>query len=85
MLYLAGRGNRVLSGRKRTMTKLVTAEELAITLDVSLRTVREYTRRGRIPYCQIGRSIRFDVDKVLRAIEENNSDPLVMKSCKHRH
>jgi len=44
---------------------LLTAEELAVSLNVPLSWVYEQSRQGNIPTHRIGRYIRFDLNEVL--------------------
>jgi len=54
------------------MVTLVTAESLADRLAVKPRTIRDWARTGKIPSVRItSKVIRFDVDEVYRALQEN--------------
>ncbi len=54
------------------MTKLVTAEVLAIWLGVKPRTVRDWAREGKIPSLRISpKVLRFDPDDVLRTLRDD--------------
>lgn len=50
--------------------KLLTAEEIAAVLSVPTSWVRDHTRQGRIPHVQLGRYVRYRLDKVLEWVEE---------------
>lgn len=51
-------------------TPLQTSDELAAFFKVSVRTIRDWHRRGRLRGVRIGRQLRFrqsDVDAIIRA------------------
>ena len=48
---------------------IITGEELCKKLDVTIQTLIRWRQKGKIPYLQIGSSIRYDLNKVLDAIE----------------
>jgi excisionase family DNA binding protein len=49
--------------------KLVTAQELAKMLKMSVETIWRYTRTHRIPFVELGkRKYRYDVDQVMRSL-----------------
>ena len=48
---------------------IMTGEELCKKLDVTIQTLIRWRHKSKIPYLQIGSSIRYDLYKVLEAIE----------------
>ena len=48
---------------------IITGEELCKKLDVTIQTLIRWRQKGKIPYLQLGSSIRYDLNKVLDAIE----------------
>jgi len=50
-------------------TILMTGEELCKKLDVTIQTLIRWRHKGKLPYLQIGSSIRYDFNKVLDALE----------------
>jgi excisionase family DNA binding protein len=53
------------------MTPLVTIEDLAKHLNVSVSTARSWVRQGHIPkdsYIKIGNTYRFELDKVVAGL-----------------
>jgi len=52
----------------RNIDELVTKEQLAKKLQVSLRTVTNWQKRQIIPYIKIGKVVRFYVSDVISAI-----------------
>jgi len=52
------------------MTTLLKPEELAEKLHVSPRSLRNWQVRRIIPYIKFGRVIRFDLEKVMAALEK---------------
>lgn len=54
----------------KTKPELLTAEELAAELRAPIRTIYEWSRRKVIPCYRGPRLLRFDLAKVLAALEE---------------
>lgn len=54
--------------------RLVTAEDLAIRLDVSAATIYRLHKTGRLPGIRLGRAIRFDMEEVLGALRTGQQD-----------
>jgi hypothetical protein len=52
----------------RTPSRLVTAKELALELTLTVARVYELARTNRIPCIRIGRTERFDVEAVRKAL-----------------
>jgi hypothetical protein len=52
-----------------TKPDIMTGEELCQKLDVTIQTLIRWRHKGKIPYFQIGSSIRYDFNKVLDSIE----------------
>ncbi len=48
---------------------MISADELARRLDLSVETVYRYVRTDRIPYYRVGPILRFDWDEVLGALK----------------
>ena len=48
---------------------IITGEQLCKKLDVTIQTLIRWRHKGKIPYMQIGSAIRYDLNKVLEAIE----------------
>lgn len=51
------------------MEQLIKAKELAEKLSVNVETVRRWTRDGVVPHVAIGQSKRYDLPKVMAALE----------------
>jgi hypothetical protein len=51
--------------------EIMTGEQLCEKLDVTIQTLIRWRQKGKIPYFQIGSSIRYDFNKVLNALEVN--------------
>jgi hypothetical protein len=51
--------------------EIMTGEQLCEKLDITIQTLIRYKKLGKIPYFQIGSSVRYDLNKVLNAIEFN--------------
>ena len=53
---------------KKSNARLLTANELATALAVSLSTIRRMTRDGQVPVVRIRGLLRYDLDDVLVAL-----------------
>jgi DNA-binding transcriptional MerR regulator len=64
--------------------EIMTGEQLCEKLDVTIQTLIRWRQKGKIPYFQIGSSIRYDFKKVLNALEkiEKIKQPLTFKEVK---
>ena len=61
-----------LASESPKITRLRTAEELAAFFAVGKATVKEWAKAKRIPCIRVTqRVVRFDLDAVLRALEES--------------
>jgi excisionase family DNA binding protein len=56
--------------------KLLTAEELADTLQVNKATVYEWVKSKTIPFYQAGRFVRFNLQEVLESQKKKTQTPL---------
>ena len=54
-----------------TSTEIVTAEQLSVKLDITRQTLARWRKQKRIPYIQVGAVIRYDLNKVVEALESN--------------
>lgn len=57
------------------MKKYITVEELSDLLQLSPRTIYQYTSNQTLPYVKIGSSVRFDVDDIKAWIEGKKVTP----------
>lgn len=48
---------------------IINGEDLCKKLDITIQTLIRWRQKEKIPYLQIGSSIRYDLNKVLDAIE----------------
>ena len=53
--------------------RLLTAQELAQVLALPPASVRRLARESRIPFLRAGRLLRFDLERVLEAMEQEAS------------
>lgn len=51
--------------------EIITGEDLAKKLGVTIQTLIRWRQKGKIPFLQIGNSIRYDLYKVLESLEAN--------------
>ncbi len=49
--------------------EIITGDELCKKLNVTTQTLIKWRQKGKIPYLQLGASIRYDLEKVLDALE----------------
>ena len=62
-----------------TETRLMTADELAKALAVSLATIRRLTRDSQIPAVRIRSLVRYDFDAVKARLAAGHSSSSLMK------
>jgi hypothetical protein len=53
----------------------LTIDELALELQVSVKSIRRAYRKGQIPVERICRFVRFDLERVKRAMQGNGQGP----------
>lgn len=49
-------------------TRMLTAEEMAAVLNLSIDSIYRLVRRGVLPAVKVGRTVRFDLDRVEAAL-----------------
>jgi excisionase family DNA binding protein len=54
---------------------LLTAEQLAETLQVNKATIYERVKKKTIPFYQVGRFVRFNLQEVLESERNKNENP----------
>ncbi len=52
-------------------TEILSPDQLCERLGISIPTQIRYRKKGLLPYIQIGDLIRYDLHKVLKALEKN--------------
>ena len=55
------------------MPELLTRKELAKLLKISEKTIDRLREGRKIPFCKVGRSIRFNKKDVLEYLEQNKA------------
>jgi excisionase family DNA binding protein len=50
---------------------LISEKELSKYLNVTLPTLNKWRSKGKIPFIQLGSLIRYDLEKVVKALEKN--------------
>jgi hypothetical protein len=53
--------------------QIITGEDLSKKLGVTIQTLIRWRQKGKIPFLQIGNSIRYDLNKVLDSLEAKKS------------
>lgn len=48
---------------------IINGDELCKKLGITMQTLIRWKHKGKVPYLQIGASIRYDLNKVLQALE----------------
>ena len=65
------RPSRAKPARDSSRKQLATSREIAEIIGISIYTVYEWTKLGRIPVIRLTpRTIRYDIDAVLAALQE---------------
>ena len=56
---------------QRTLSEpeIITGDKLCQRLDITIQTLIRWRQKGKIPFMQIGSAIRYDLNKVIEAIE----------------
>lgn len=52
-------------------TLIITGEEICQKLGITIQTLIRWRQKGKIPFLQLGSSIRYDFNKVIEALEVN--------------
>lgn len=55
-------------------TNLLTTKELIARLQISEPSIIRYRKKGKIPFIRIGNSIRYDWEKVVKALEKGSAN-----------
>lgn len=58
--------------KKKQPTKLMTKKEMANELDISLVSLTEWMKQGRIPYKRMGKRIYFNKEDVMASMTNFN-------------
>lgn len=64
---------RDTAGSLKTEKRLMTYTDLADALGLSLPTLKRMKAAGLLPYVQIGRSIRFDLEDVVKRLKKQGA------------
>lgn len=64
--------SKALESLDRTPVEIIDTKELEKRLNITVPTIIRWKQKGKIPFIQIGSSIRFDWHKVLAALEVSN-------------
>jgi excisionase family DNA binding protein len=67
--------SRTHSTRPSAERRLISIDDLALTLGVSVRHVRRLVSERRIPFHKWGRLLRFDIDEINRWIDAARVQP----------
>ena len=54
---------------KEEISELIREDELCKRLSLSRTTISTYRRNNKIPYLKVGNNIRYEYEKVLKALE----------------
>jgi len=57
------------------MEKLMTYQEVAAMLDLSVRFIAKLVGLGEIPHVKIGKSVRFNPDKIKEWVDKKSNAP----------
>ena len=70
------RQSRTHSTRPSAERRLISIDDLAVTLGVSVRHVRRLVSERRIPFHKWGRLLRFDIDEINAWIDAARVQPV---------
>ena len=51
---------------------LITENELSERIDISKVTLHKFRRQGKIPYCKVGRTIRYNYKDVIESLKHKD-------------
>tara|TARA_B100000214_G_scaffold280085_1_gene209787 strand:+ start:323 stop:574 length:252 start_codon:yes stop_codon:yes gene_type:complete len=51
---------------------LITENELSERIDISKVTLHKFRRQGKIPYCKVGRTIRYNYKEVIESLKHKD-------------
>ena len=58
----------VKESNKQEIGKIITESELCKRLNISRQTISKYRKENKIPFLKIGDNIRYELEKVVKAI-----------------
>tara|TARA_Y100000766_G_C18749084_1_gene527530 strand:+ start:101 stop:358 length:258 start_codon:yes stop_codon:yes gene_type:complete len=58
-----------LKFEKEEIGEVIKEDELCRRLELSRTTISSYRRKNKIPYLKVGNNIRYEYEKVLKALE----------------
>jgi hypothetical protein len=64
--------NMAVPAPDQKATIIIDGEDLSKKLGITIQTLIRWRQKGKIPYLQIGNSIRYDLHKVLDSLESKN-------------
>ncbi|MEO9257053.1 MAG: helix-turn-helix domain-containing protein, partial [Crocinitomicaceae bacterium] len=62
----------VVDSNNKKEAQIITGEELGKKLGVTIQTLIRWRQKGKIPFLQVGSSIRYDLHKVIEALEKKD-------------
>ena len=71
-VFISKVGNMDDPPQKKQPTKLMTKKEMANELDISLVSLTEWMKQGRIPYKRMGKRIYFNKEDVMASMTNFN-------------
>ena len=60
------------SNDSESKTEFITGEELCAFIGISKPTLIRYRKKGKIPFIEMGNCIRYDKEKVAKALDSGN-------------
>lgn len=67
-IFISGIRNTVDNTESKSSEKLLTKREMADELDISLVSLTEWMKQGRIPYMRMGKRIYFKKNEVIASM-----------------
>lgn len=77
-VFISKVGNMDDPPQKKQPTKLMTKKEMANELDISLVSLTEWMKQGRIPYKRMGKRIYFNKEDVMASMTNFNHNKVTM-------
>ena len=62
--------------------RFLNSEELAVYLGLSIHTIRQWTREGKLPFVKLGSAVRFDMQKIEKWVKSKEC-AYVRREFKH--
>ena len=65
-------GKKFLQKDSKPQPIIVSGDEICNRFDITIQTLIRWRKKGKVPFMQIGASIRYDLNNVITALEVGN-------------